>query len=148
VNLPEAQAQARLAGARVARLATADASGRPHVVPVTFAIDSARGAGDGDRAYIAVDHKPKTTTNLKRLRNIQENPAVSLLADYYAEDWTALWWARVDGRAIVMPAGAAESEWPLDLLAAKYPQYQERRPDGPVIVIHVERWAGWVSSPP
>ena len=152
VNVPEAQARARLARARVARLATADASGRPHVVPVTFAVgsavDNARDAGGADRVYIAVDHKPKTTTNLKRLRNIQENPAVSLLADYYAEDWTALWWARVDGRAIVMAAGTAELEWPLDLLAAKYPQYQERRPDGPVIVIHAERWTGWVSSPP
>jgi PPOX class probable F420-dependent enzyme len=142
VNLPEAEARARLAGARVARLATADASGRPHVVPVTFAVD--RGESD-TYIYIAIDHKPKTTTNLKRLRNIGENPAVSLLADYYAEDWAALWWVRVDGRAIVVAARAA-AERPLDLLAAKYPQYRERRPDGPLIVIGAERWTGWAGG--
>ena len=139
--MPEAEARARLAGARVARLATADARGRPHVVPVTFAVDSGE-----NLIYIAIDHKPKTTTNLRRLRNIGENPAVSLLADYYSEDWAALWWARVDGRAIVMPVGAAQPGQPLDLLAAKYPQYRERRPDGPLIVIDAERWTGWRSG--
>jgi PPOX class probable F420-dependent enzyme len=148
VNLSAAEARARLARARVARLATADASGHPHVVPVTFAVESPDGTAGGDRLYIAIDHKPKTTTNLKRLRNIRENPAVSLLADYYEEDWTALWWARVDGRAMVVPADAAEGQRPLDLLAAKYPQYRERRPAGPVIVIRVTRWSGWAGAKP
>jgi PPOX class probable F420-dependent enzyme len=146
VNLPEAEARSRLAQARVARLATADAAGRPHVVPVTFAVDSGAGPAGGGRVYIAIDHKPKTTTNLKRLRNIAENPAVSLLADHYEDDWAALWWARADGRAIVVPAGAAERERPLDLLAEKYPQYREHRPDGPLIVIEADRWTGWTSS--
>jgi PPOX class probable F420-dependent enzyme len=143
VNLSEAEARSRLARARVARLATADASGHPHVVPVTFAVESPDGTAGGDRVYIAIDHKPKTTINLKRLRNIAENPAVSLLADHYEEDWTALWWTRVDGRAVVVPAGAAGRQRPLDLLAAKYPQYRERRPEGPLIVIDAGRWSGW-----
>jgi len=142
VNLSEPEARSRLATARVARLATADASGRPHLVPVTFAVDSTESA-----IYIAIDHKPKTTTNLKRLRNIRENPAVSLLADHYEDDWAALWWTRVDGRATVLPADCADRQRPLDLLAAKYPQYREHRPDGPLIVIAVSRWTGWTSEP-
>jgi PPOX class probable F420-dependent enzyme len=143
VNLSEGEARSRLARARVARLATADASGRPHVVPVTFAVEG--GTGGGDRVYIAIDHKPKTTTDLKRLRNIRENPAVSVLADHYEDDWAALWWARADGRAVVVPADATERQRPLDLLAAKYPQYRQRRPEGPVIVIDADRWSGWAS---
>ena len=82
----------RLQVARKAVLATADVHGRPHLVPIVFAWD------DG-HIYSAVDHKPKSTTNLKRLRNIRENPRVSVLVDSYDEDWTALWWIRADGRA-------------------------------------------------
>jgi PPOX class probable F420-dependent enzyme len=147
VNLSAAEARSRLADARVARLATADAGGRPHLVPVTFAVDS-----DADVICIAIDHKPKTTTNLKRLRNIAENPAVSLLADHYAEDWDTLWWARADGQASVVTGEAAGAEDEalrvrcLDQLAGKYPQYRERRPEGPVIVIAVTRWTGWTSA--
>jgi PPOX class probable F420-dependent enzyme len=151
VNLSESEARSRLARARVARLATADASGRPHLVPVTFAVDFTGSTGGGaaaDLIYIAIDHKPKTTTSLKRLRNIQENPAVSLLADHYEDDWAALWWVRVDGQAVVVPAGAAERQRPLGVLAEKYPQYREYRPDGPLIVIAVSRWTGWTSTPP
>ena len=143
MDISEVEARSRLARARVARLATAGADGRPHLVPVTFAIDSAAGAG---RVYIAIDHKPKTTANLRRLRNIRENPAVSLLADHYEDDWAALWWARVDGRAAILPPGDPGRERPLDLLAAKYPQYRELRPAGPVIVIDAGRWSGWASA--
>ena len=76
----------RAAGAaRVARLATVSATGQPHLVPVTFAVD-------GDMIYTAVDHKPKTTTRLRRLANIAANPQVTLLADHYADDWDQLWW--------------------------------------------------------
>jgi PPOX class probable F420-dependent enzyme len=140
VNLSEAEARSLLGSARVARLATADEGGRPHLVPVTFAID-------GDRVYIAIDHKPKTTTTgLKRLRNIERNPNVCLLADHYAEDWAALWWVRVDGRAAIRTALDARQS-PLDLLAAKYPQYRQRRPDGPVIAIEADRWTGWAGRP-
>lgn len=138
VNLTEGQARSLLAEARVARLATADEHGRPHLVPVTFAVD-------GNLIYIAIDHKPKTTTSLKRLRNIRQNPLVSLLADHYEEDWAALWWVRVDGRATIH-AGEDACQGPVDLLARKYPQYRRDRPDGPVIAIEADHWAGWASS--
>jgi PPOX class probable F420-dependent enzyme len=135
MELNEGEARERLAAARVARLATAGADGQPHLVPVTFAVD-------GDRIYTAVDHKPKTTANLRRLRNIGENPRAALLADHYAEDWEQLWWVRVDGRARVLGEGAV-GERPQDLLAEKYQQYRQRRPAGPVIEIEAERWTGW-----
>ncbi len=138
VRLSEAEARARLAGARVARLATAGADGQPHLVPVVFAVD-------GDRVYTAVDQKPKTTTRLRRLRNIRENPRVALLADHYAEDWDALWWVRADGRARVVEDPAA-ARHPVDLLAEKYEQYVRARPAGPLIVIEAERWTGWAGS--
>ena len=127
-----------MGAARVARLATAGSDSQPHLVPVTFAVD-------GERIYIAVDHKPKTTPNLRRLRNIRENPQVAVLADHYAEDWDELWWVRVDGRAHIV--GDDDSmRHPLDVLAERYEQYRESRPAGPVIVIDAERWAGWASA--
>jgi PPOX class probable F420-dependent enzyme len=135
MRLTEAEARRRLAGARVARLATVGEDGQPHLVPVTFAVD-------GDRIYTAVDQKPKTTTQLRRLRNIRENPRVALLADHYAEDWNTLWWVRVDGDARIVEDSAA-ARHPLDLLAEKYEQYVRARPAGPVIVIDAGRWAGW-----
>lgn len=139
MNLDESQARSLLAGARVARLATADENGQPHLVPVTFAVD-------GDRIYIAIDHKPKTTmTGLKRLRNIQRNPRVSLLADHYEEDWTALWWVRVDGRAGILTSDA-ERLRPISHLAARYAQYQLRLPGGPVIAIEAHTWSAWAAS--
>lgn len=125
----------RLAAARAGHLATAAGSGRPHLVPVCFAVE-------GDRIYFAIDRKPKTGRALKRLSNLRENPQVSLLADHYEEDWSRLWWVRVDGRGAVLPAGP-ESERALDLLAAKYPQYRLRRPPGPVVRIDVEGWSEW-----
>ena len=135
MRLSAPEARRRLAGARVARLATAAADGQPHVVAVTFAVD-------GDLIYTAVDHKPKTTTNLRRLRNITENPQVSLLADHYSDDWATLWWARADGRASIL-TGAADIEGPVALLTARYPPYQATPPEGPVIAITATRWSGW-----
>jgi PPOX class probable F420-dependent enzyme len=135
VRLTEGDARQRLTAARVARLATAGADGQPHLVPVTFAVD-------GDLIYVAVDHKPKTTVNLRRLRNIRENPRVAVLADHYAQDWDTLWWVRADGRASVMSAEDAIRR-PIDLLSARYEQYRAVRPGGPVIVIQVQRWTGW-----
>jgi PPOX class probable F420-dependent enzyme len=137
VKLTEAEARERLTAARVARLATAGDDRQPHLVPVTFAVD-------GDRVYIAVDHKPKTTANLRRLRNIRENPRVTLLADHYAEDWDTLWWVRADGCASIVDDDARRAR-PLDILAAKYEQYRQTRPAGPVIVIATDRWTGWTS---
>jgi PPOX class probable F420-dependent enzyme len=138
VRLTRADARERLATARVARLATAGAGRQPHLVPVTFAVD-------GDRIYIAIDHKPKTTANLRRLRDIRENPRVSLLADHYEEDWTRLWWVRADGHASVIENERAAR--PLDALAARYEQYRRIRPSGPVIVIEVSRLTGWAGEP-
>jgi PPOX class probable F420-dependent enzyme len=125
----------RFAAARVARLATVGADGRPHLVPVTFAVAD-------QVVVIAVDHKPKTTTNLRRLRNIRENDQVSLLVDHYEEDWTRLWWVRVDGVARVLVDEADRAE-PVAWLGAKYEQYRERPPTGPVIWIEVRRVTDW-----
>jgi PPOX class probable F420-dependent enzyme len=138
VRLTEEEARTRLAGARVARLATAGADGQPYLVPVTFAVDD-------DLIYITVDHKPKTTTKLKRLRNIRENPRVALLADHYADDWDALWWVRVDGWASIVEDERAVTH-PIDALAGRYEQYRQDRPGGPVIVIQADNWTGWSST--
>lgn len=138
MRLTEEEAQARLGSARVARLATAGGDGQPHLVPVTFAVD-------GDLIYTAVDYKPKESTNLRRLKNIRENPRVALLADYYDDDWDLLWWVRVDGWASVVEDERA-LQHPLDVLAERYEQYRDRRPAGPVIVIQVDRRKGWSST--
>jgi PPOX class probable F420-dependent enzyme len=137
VNLSPQDARALLASARVARLATVGEHAQPHLVPVTFAVD-------GDYICIAIDHKPKTTVNLKRLQNIRLNPRVSLLADHYEEDWSQLWWVRADGQASIL--SDSDRSGPLDLLAHKYDQYTGQRPDGPVISIEVTRWTAWASS--
>jgi PPOX class probable F420-dependent enzyme len=129
-------ARARFAAARVARLATADAAGRPHLVPVCFAVD-------GDTVYSVVDEvKPKATPRLRRLRNVAENPAVSLLVDHYDDDWSALWWVRADGRARVLEAAPDA----IALLASRYEQYRAEPPRGPVLAVDVERWRGWSAS--
>ena len=137
--LTEASARRLLGTARVARLATVGEHGQPHVVPVTF-------AADGDHIYSAVDAKPKTTRALARLRHIRADPRVALLADHYAEDWTALWWVRADGDAAIL-AGPAAIEGPVRLLAKRYPQYRDLPPAGPVIAIRVSRWTGWAAVP-
>jgi PPOX class probable F420-dependent enzyme len=130
------QVRERFDQARVARLGTIDAAvSRPHLVPVTFAR-----VGD-DALVTAVDHKPKRTAALRRLRNIAANPAVCVLADHYEDDWTRLWWVRADGIAQVREA--ADQPAAVAALVARYPQYAERPPGGPVIVIEVERWSGW-----
>jgi PPOX class probable F420-dependent enzyme len=122
----------RLAAARVGHLATVTADGRPHVVPVTFALA-------GGRIVTAVDAKPKSTRALKRLENVRATGRASLLVDHYDEDWTRLWWIRVDGSATVIDDAAA-----IDALVAKYEQYLERRPEGPVIAITPEHWRSWI----
>ncbi|MFE0512584.1 TIGR03668 family PPOX class F420-dependent oxidoreductase [Streptomyces sp. NPDC058964] len=137
------EARRRFAAARVARLATIDAAGRPHLVPVVFATHGP------DGIVTAVDHKPKTTTRLKRLRNIAAHPAVCLLADAYDEDWDRLWWVRADGLARVLPPGTADPAArdvraaALALLGDKYPQYRRHPPAGPVITVTVGHWTGW-----
>lgn len=138
MRLEAAQARERFAAARVARLATVDAGGRPHLVPVTFAVD-------GDVVAFAVDHKPKTTTRLQRLANIAANPAVGLLVDVYDDDWARLWWARADGTAVVSEEGAARAR-ALAGLAARYQQYRDVPPNGSVVLVTVSRWSGWAAA--
>jgi PPOX class probable F420-dependent enzyme len=123
----------------VARLATSGETGRPHIVPVTFALD-------GQCLYTAVDAKPKTTARLRRLRNIRADPRVAVLADHYADDWARLWWVRADGTASIL-AEAAEMARPLRLLAERYPQYRASPPAGPVIRVEITRWTGWSATP-
>jgi PPOX class probable F420-dependent enzyme len=123
------------ASARVARLATADAEGRPHVVPLVFALA-------GDTVLSAVDSKPKRTRELRRLRNIAENPSVALLADHYDDtDWDALWWVRAEGEARLLEGEDATPG--IALLRGRYAQYREAPPEGPVLAVAVTRWSGW-----
>jgi PPOX class probable F420-dependent enzyme len=128
--------RARVAAARVGRLATVTVDHRPHVVPCCFALA-------GDAVVTAVDAKPKSTTALRRLDNVRSNPSVTLLVDHYDDaDWARLWWVRVDGLARVV-SGGAEQAAALAVLTAKYLQYRELTPPGPVIVIEHLRWRAW-----
>ena len=125
----------RVEDARVARLATVGADGRPHLVPICFVLE-------GGVLYSAVDRKPKRSWALKRLENVAANPNVSVLVDRYDDDWTQLWWVRLDGRARVLAHGEERAR-ALRLLALKYPQYASATPDGPVLAIEIEQWRGW-----
>lgn len=137
-RLSTEEAWRRFAAARVARLATADAGGQPHLVPLVFA------PVDG-RIYSAVDSKAKRTTRLRRLDNIEANPLVSLLVDHYDEDWSQLWWVRVDGHARVLESGA-EADSARVALASRYEQYAGSPPSGPVIAASVDQVRGWESA--
>jgi PPOX class probable F420-dependent enzyme len=125
----------RVATARVARLATLGPDGRPHLVPICFAVA-------GETLYSAVDEKPKGSQRLQRLENIRRRPEVTVLVDHYEEDWTRLWWVRLDGLARVLEEGT-ERRHALELLRAKYEQYRAEPPRGAVIAVRVERWTGW-----
>ncbi len=133
-------ARERFAAARVARLATADPEGRPHLVPVVFAVS-------GETVYSAVDAKPKRSMALRRLANVRANPAVCLLVDHYDDDWTALWWVRADGRGRVLDPAAGEARRAVELLAGRYPQHRLQPPRGPVLAVDVQRWSGWTGGP-
>jgi PPOX class probable F420-dependent enzyme len=128
----------RFGNARVARLATVDADGQPHLVPLCFALA-------GDRIVSVVDAKPKRTPQLRRLANIRAQPRVSVLVDEYHEDWTRLWWIRADGVARVVTEGA-ERDDAVAALTGKYPQYEKQPPAGPVVEITVERWRSWSAT--
>ena len=128
----------RLTGSTVARLATVSKEGRPHIVTIVFVIDE-------ETLYFAVDAKPKKTTDLQRLKNIAANPSVTVLADHYEDDWTKLWWVRVDGTARAI-TDSAEAERAIDLLAEKYEQHKRERPTGPVVAIHLDRVTGWFGA--
>jgi len=127
--------RSRLAAAEVARLATTGADGQPHLVPVTYAVRD-------ETVIIGIDQKPKSSYDLRRLRNIADNPRVAVLCDHYEADWTRLWWIRADGTASVLTSGGERVD-AIAELARKYPQYRADPPGGPVIMIAVDRWSGW-----
>jgi PPOX class probable F420-dependent enzyme len=136
--MDEREMRHRIKTAMVARLATVGPDARPHIVPITFV------PGDGTM-YFAVDQKPKRTRNLQRLRNIVANPRVSVLVDHYEDDWSSLWWVRVDGTARIVEEGP-EFDEAIALLSARYEQYRSNRPAGPVVAIKVEHMTGWSAS--
>lgn len=120
-------------------LVTVRPNGRPHVVPVTYALA-------GNSVVTMIDHKPKTTDRLQRLINIENNPVATLMSDHYSENWTALWWVRVDGEASIH-VGDQIWEESAAALRAKYGQYAENSPRGPALVISVDRVTSWESTP-
>ena len=127
-----------LASQRVGRLATADASGNPHVVPVCFAIDNAA-------LYVTIDEKPKRASprSLKRLRNMLDNPSVAFVADRYDEDWQQLGWVMLRGRADILADGP-EHDRAQALLRERYAQYRTMQlAELPVIVLRIERVTSW-----
>jgi PPOX class probable F420-dependent enzyme len=131
-----------LRSARTGHLATADAKGRPLVVPVCFVFD-------GQAIYSVLDAKPKTTPlrQLRRVKNILANPQVSLVVDHYEEDWDKLQYILVSGDAELLESG---EEWALAIamLREKYPQYQAMDLDqNPVIKITPVRYSPWSPQP-
>ena len=129
---------------RVARLATADGDGRPLVVPICYGFD-------GERIYSPIDEKPKVVSaaRLKRVRNIESNPHVSLVIDDYSEDWSGLWWVLINGLAEIMwpQTGAGEHARACALLRSKYPQYRSMAIDERMIIrIQPRRIKRWDAS--
>lgn len=137
--LLNAELLAFLQAQRVATLATADAGGAPHALPVCF-------LAEADTVYIAIDEKPKRVAgrNLKRLRNIAENPNVALVADHYDDrDWTRLGWIMVRGKADIIEDGPEHTR-AQSLLKARYPQYLDMALEGlPVIAVRIEQISSW-----
>jgi PPOX class probable F420-dependent enzyme len=129
-----------LARMRVARLATADARGRPHAIPIVFAVD-------GRLLYTPLDGKPKRVEprQLKRVRNLMANPSVAVVVDRYDEDWTRLAWVLIAGRGDVLESGESHATG-MRLLREKYSQYGSTPLAArPLIVVSPERVTSWGS---
>ena len=123
---------------RVARFATADAKGAPHVVPVCYALI-------GDNLYVTIDEKPKRpgVRAMKRLRNIVQNPGVAVVVDRYDEDWSRLAWVMLRGRAEILDDGD-EHDRAQAALRDRYPQYHAMHLDPlPVIALRIARVNAW-----
>ena len=150
--MDQGEARRRFAAGRVGRLATVTPHGTAHLVPVVFALV-------GEHVYTAVDGKPKTTRALQRLANIEATGRASLLVDHYDENWSALWWVRVDGSAQVLsldsarvgpgrtPGSPGQARLAVQALTQKYPQYVSEPPTGPVVAVRLERWRSWEATP-
>jgi PPOX class probable F420-dependent enzyme len=137
--LAPAEQRARLAAAPVARLATVRADGTPRLVPITFALV------EGLVCSVVDEVKPKRSTRLARLDDVRRDPRVALVVDHYEDDWSALWWVRVDGTAEIHEAGPLR-ERALAELQAKYPPYAAAPPAGALLVITPSRWSGWTAA--
>lgn len=133
--VPANDLRRRVASARVARLATVGPDGRPHLVPVCFVLL-------GDVVYHAIDRKPKRHQRLRRLANLRATGWACLLIDEYAEDWSGLWWVRLDGHGRVV-SDRAEEDAARAALRDKYPQYADQPPEGPIVAVTVTRWSAW-----
>ena len=134
---PAAQ-RSLLADAPVARLATLRPDGTPRLVPITFVLL------DGLICSAVDDVKPKTTTRLARLADVERDPRVGVVVDHYADDWSELWWVRADGEAVVMAAAAATEG--LAALVHRHPQYRSMPPAGPLLAVRVTQWSGWSAA--
>jgi PPOX class probable F420-dependent enzyme len=119
---------------RVARLAYVDERDRPRVLPVTFALS-------GDAVWSAIDEKPKRPGEPARVRCLRRRPEAALLLDVYDDDWTRLAWVQLLGRVTILPADAAPEA--VAALAAKYEQYADRAPPGPLLRLDVKRALHW-----
>jgi PPOX class probable F420-dependent enzyme len=133
--MKQEEALARASSARVARMATVDRRGGPHVMPVTFVLD-------GRVLYWAVDDKRKRSADIKRLDNIRASAAVQLVVDHFEEDWTRLWWVRLTGRGRILEEGN-ERRHALALLSSKYEQYEAHPPRGPVVAVDIDAVSAW-----
>jgi PPOX class probable F420-dependent enzyme len=131
-----------IADHRVARLATAEAGGRPSVIPICYVFD-------GSKIYSPIDRKPKSVSasRLKRVRNIEENGRVCLVIDDYSDDWNELAWVQISGTAEVVEPdddGQAEHKRAVEMLREKYPQYRsmdiDRTPMIKITPTHVKAW--------
>jgi PPOX class probable F420-dependent enzyme len=131
----ETSLRRRVAESAVARLATIDPDGRPHLVPIVFALQA-------DTLYSAVDRKPKQSRTLRRIENARRRQDVTVLIDHYDDDWARLWWIRLRGHARVLDNGE-EAIRALALLTDKYEQYHAASPSPPVLAIDVTEWRGW-----
>ena len=123
---------------RVARFATAEPSGQPHVVPICYAVSD-------NSVYFTIDKKPKQLTDkpLKRIRNLQNNPHVALVVDRYEDDWTQLGWVMVQGEAALLDDGEEHTE-AQRLLKARYPQLHGMQiNDLPVIAVRIKHVVSW-----
>jgi PPOX class probable F420-dependent enzyme len=128
----------RVLAAQIARLTTIDPDGCPHLVPIVFVIH-------GQTLYTAVDAKPKRSRRLRRIENARNRPDVAVLLDHYENDWSRLWWVRLDGHARVLDAGE-EAELALRLLIEKYEQYRREGPNLPVLAVDIRNWRGWEAA--
>jgi PPOX class probable F420-dependent enzyme len=134
-----AELRRRFASSPVARLATVRPDGRPHVVPLVFALVD-------DTVYTAVDAKPKRSRSLQRVTDVRADPRCALLVDHYDDDWERLWWVRADGRCEVVDAPSGTHPG-IRALGQRFGQYIDDPPAGPLLVVSVDRWTGWAASP-